>query len=89
MQVLPQTVIYLQYANAMAAAKIFEDALSLSADDRLKLAAELLASVDEQGSPQWEAAWTIELQRRLEDSAVAGSPWSEVRSRIDARLRQK
>jgi hypothetical protein len=44
---LLETAVRLRYIPHMAAATIFEDALALPVDDRIKLAGELLASVDE------------------------------------------
>jgi len=45
--------------------KVAEQALSLSARDRLRLATELLVSVEPRGSAEVERAWEEEIQRRI------------------------
>ena len=47
--------------------KLFEAALTLPANDRAKLAAQLLASLDE-AEADVEAAWAAEIQRRVADA---------------------
>lgn len=67
---------------------LIQDALLLPESDRLRIAAELLASVD--GPPSFDRDdWEAEIVRRAE-AAIAGSaavPWEEVRLRAEARLR--
>ena len=73
-------------------AEVLEHALRLPADDRLALASELLESVEGPEDPQWAEAWTAELDRRvreLDEGRVQGTPWSEVKTKIEARLRAK
>ena len=73
-------------------AEVLEHALRLPADDRLALATELLESVEGPEDPQWAEAWAAELGRRareLDEGRVQGTPWSEVKTKIEARLRAK
>jgi putative addiction module component (TIGR02574 family) len=73
----------------MPARKILEEALALSPEQRLDLAAELLASVDGEPAETWEAAWRAALDDRLrqvEAGAVRPVPWAEARARRRARL---
>jgi putative addiction module component (TIGR02574 family) len=72
-----------------ATSKLLADALELSADERLDLAAELLASVDGAADPDWERAWQDELDHRAAVSDADGSPpaeWSLVRARVLSKL---
>ncbi len=72
-----------------AAKKLVLQALDLSEDERLEMAAELLASVEGPGDSDWESAWLEELERRrttAESSGELGPEWSEVRSRLLRRL---
>ena len=49
------------------ASRLLEEALELSVDDRAKMAAELLASLDEQ-QEDVRAAWAAEIKRRLAEA---------------------
>jgi putative addiction module component (TIGR02574 family) len=72
-----------------SARKILQDALSLSDDDRLELASELIASVDDPRDADWESSWLAELDRRTEAAKARGgmaSEWTETRARILRRL---
>jgi putative addiction module component (TIGR02574 family) len=72
-----------------AATKILTDALALTPEERMVLAAELLASVHGPADPDWEPAWQAELDRRaaLSDASVMpAAEWSEVRARVLGRL---
>lgn len=74
---------------ATPASKVFEEALALTPEQRLELAAELLASVDGEPPEVWEAAWRAELDERMaqvESGAVRPVPWVEARTRLRARL---
>ena len=69
------------------------DALNLDESDRLRLAAELIDSVEGPADPGWERAWSEEINRRTAAADAresCGEPrgleWSEVRSRILHRL---
>jgi putative addiction module component (TIGR02574 family) len=74
---------------ATPASKLLEEALALTPEQRLDLAAELLASVDGEPPETWEAAWRAELDDRMkevETGAVRPVPWAEARARLRARL---
>lgn len=74
---------------ATPARKVLEEALALTPEQRLDLAAELLASVDGEPPETWEAAWRAELDDRMkevETGAVRPVPWAEARARLRARL---
>lgn len=73
-----------------AARQLLQDALGLSEEERVRIAAELLSSLDGQPDADWEQAWTAELTRRMkaaESRSEAASKWAEVRERVRARLR--
>ena len=73
-------------------AELLQHALQLPADDRLALATELLESVEGPENPEWAAAWAAELNRRvreLDDGKVVTIPWSEVKARLEQRLRSR
>lgn len=75
-----------------AAEKLLRDALGLPSSDRAKVAAALLASLDEGEDSDADAAWAAEIDRRV-DRVLAGesrsAPWEEVRARLLARLDRK
>lgn len=65
------------------------EAMQLEPADRLRLAAELIDSVEGVEDPGWADAWSAELERRsaAADAREArgearGVEWSEVRSRL-------
>ena len=69
------------------------EALNLDEADRLRLAAELIDSVEGPADPAWEHAWSAELDRRSADADAReargeprGSEWSDVRAGILRRL---
>ena len=71
---------------------IAQQALALDAGERLRLAAELIESVEGAPDPAWAAAWTSELRRRSEAAdqrEVRGSEWSEARARLLRGLPEK
>jgi len=73
------------------AQELLREALTLSADERADVAAELLASLDEpmEDPAEVEAAWAAEIQRRagrILSGESAGEPWEDVRDRIARRL---
>lgn len=56
-------------------------ALRLTVEERAELAAELLASLDGEPDEGVEAAWAVEIERRVRRLKVEGSrgrPWQEV-----------
>ena len=75
---------------ALPAQDLYDAALALSENERLDLAARLLASVDGPADDDWDAAWLTELDRREQAArsgeAAVGAEWSEVRARVRARL---
>jgi putative addiction module component (TIGR02574 family) len=80
---------YAGCAMAQAALDLIAAALSLPEDERLHVASELIASVEEPQDSDWTSAWREELDRReqaVRDGGPEGSPWSDVRARLLARL---
>jgi putative addiction module component (TIGR02574 family) len=71
---------------------LLQEALSLPRRERADVAAELLASLDEEltDDPQeLEKAWAAEIERRARRVVAGespGSPWEEVEQRVQARL---
>ena len=71
---------------------ILKEALALPAEARAALADSLLDSLDVEVDADAEVAWQREIQRRvaeLDSKAVSMLPWSEVRSRLMATLRNE
>jgi putative addiction module component (TIGR02574 family) len=71
------------------ARKIIEDALTLPPEDRARVAAALIESLDADEDPDAERAWATEIERRVERVLAGesqGAPWEEVRERLMARL---
>ncbi len=71
------------------ARKLLADVLALPEQERLELASEIIASVDGPGDPDWESAWSAELDRRADAAKARGetaSEWTDVRARILKRL---
>ena len=76
------------------AQELLREALTLPASERADVAAELLASLeDEETDPaDIEAAWAIEIEkraRRVLGGESAGIPWEEVRRRAEAEIRKR
>ena len=72
-----------------AAEAVLADALRLDLDARAKVAAELLASLDGPADPDAEAAWTVEIERRvaaIEAGTVKLESWSDVKRRIEREI---
>ena len=72
-----------------SAEALFSEALDLTVSDRLRLASELLASVDGSPDPDWDKAWLAELDKRMDDISSREHPlpeWPEVRASILDRL---
>jgi putative addiction module component (TIGR02574 family) len=70
------------------AAEILKEALALPTEARAALAGSLLDSLDTDVDEDAEAAWAIEVTRRvaeLDSGAVKTIPWAEVRRRLAAR----
>ncbi len=68
------------------AARILEEALALAASERARIAHELIQSLEPEDSDA-AAAWTDEIQRRV-DEIEAGTAelddWESVRARLEA-----
>lgn len=65
---------------------VLANALRLGPDERAELAAELLGSLDGPADPDAEAAWALEIKRRvqgIEDGTIELEPWQDVRRRIE------
>ncbi len=72
-----------------AVAKVRSEALNLTEEERLELAADLVASVHENPDPEWEAAWLAECDQRMADldsGKAKAIPWAEVKARLAARF---
>ena len=69
----------------MNAKQLLAEALRLTPQERAALASELIESLDEPIDNDAEAAWSLEIRRRLErlDAGLAKTvPWAEARRRI-------
>jgi len=75
--------------NPMTRDEILEKLLALPRPDRAEIAEELLASLDGEPDPRHAEEWLAELRRRLADTDANTEllDWSEVRARVEARLR--
>jgi len=65
--------------------KLLEDALKLPPEARAALAGSLIDSLDETVDENSEAAWEMEIAKRvkeLDDSKTRPIPWVEARRRI-------
>ena len=77
------------------AQELLREALTLPIAERADVAAELLASLDaaETDTPaEVEAAWASEIERRARRVIAgesAGIPWSDVRQRAEAEVRNR
>ncbi|MBI4729504.1 MAG: addiction module protein [Acidobacteria bacterium] len=68
---------------------VLADALRLDVGSRAELAAELLASLDGPADPDAEAAWAVEIERRvaaIEAGTVKLEPWDNVKRRIEKEI---
>ena len=69
-----------------ATKNVLAEALRLDVDARAELAAEILASLDGPADPSAEAAWAVEIARRvaaIEAGAMPLEPWDDVKRRIE------
>lgn len=65
---------------------VLANALRLGPDERAELAAEVLASLDGPADPGAEAAWALEIKRRvqaIEDGTIELESWQDVKRRIE------
>lgn len=65
------------------------EALNLDEADRLRLAAELIDSVEGPADASWDDAWLVEIQARRERGTAEAVPWTEARARVLRRLSAK
>ena len=68
---------------------ILDTALALAPNERAWLASELIASLDQGVDSDAEAAWALEIEKRIADvesGAAETSSWEEARTRIRATL---
>jgi len=66
-------------------------ALLLPPEERARLAERLLASLEE-ADPAVEAAWAVEIRRRMDEweaGLVDEIPWDEARRQIEERLKAR
>ena len=71
--------------------QLLAEALQLPPEERAALAGELIQSLDPEVDDDAEAAWSVEIRRRLErlDAGLATTvPWAEARRRILAAARR-
>jgi len=74
---------------------VLREAMSLPADERANVAAELLASLDDDAPEDpaaVQAAWAKEIERRARRVLAgesSGQPWDDVRDRVARRLKQQ
>lgn len=86
-----------RYAPLVAATSrspelVLADALALAPGERLEIAAELLASVEEPRSIEDDEVWLAEVRTRAERAHLGTSralPWEDVKRDILARLRAR
>ena len=76
------------------AQELLREALTLPADQRADVAAQLLASLDDEAvaTEDIEAAWAVEIEkraRRVLAGQSEGIPWEDVRRRAEAELRKR
>lgn len=74
------------------ASDVLEQALKLSTEERARLAAELLASVDGEPDADAASAWAAEIDARVarvQASGPMGDDWAVVRDRLAQGLRRK
>ena len=76
----------------MSEETLFDEALKLPIDRRADLAAALLKSLDGEPEEEVEAAWAVEIERRLrdfQDGNVSLDDWETVRDRARDRLQNR
>ncbi|HEY0140840.1 MAG TPA: addiction module protein [Thermoanaerobaculia bacterium] len=68
---------------------LLEQALSLPENERARIAARLLESLDETGQSDVDAAWAAEIERRcaaVDAGELVTSDWKDVRARIEREI---
>lgn len=76
------------------AQEVLQQALTLAAEERADVAAELLSSLEDtvDSVEQVESEWAAEIERRARrvlTEQSAGTSWEEVRRRADEELRRR
>lgn len=74
---------------ATSATDILSQALELKEEERAELAGLLIESLDEPAEEGVEAAWAVEIERRMADldsGAAKTLSWEEVRKKLHGRL---
>lgn len=72
--------------------ELLAEALRLPTKDRARIAAELIASVDDGADTDAAEAWATEIERRIrsiDQHGSRGEDWSVVRARIEQKLRSR
>ena len=75
-----------------AAKDLLSNALDLDITDRAELAAQLIASLDGEHDEDVEAAWAVEIERRMTEidgGTVRTVPWADAKARIEAEMLKK
>jgi putative addiction module component (TIGR02574 family) len=75
-----------------SAEKVLAEAMKLTAEERARIAAELIASVDGEPDADASRAWAAEIDRRVQrvrEQGATGEEWRTVHERIADRLRSK
>ena len=71
---------------------VWKEASELSEEDRAALAGLLIESLEGAPDPDVEAAWAVEIERRvaeLDAGTVKSIPWEQVRQRLLDRLNER
>lgn len=69
--------------------QLLHEAMTLTADERARLAAQLIASVDGDPDPLAEDTWLAEVQQRAEEAEANpddAEDWAQVKARLQAAL---
>lgn len=72
--------------------KLLAEAMKLTTQERARVAADLIASIDGEPDADAEIAWATEIDRRvqrIETEGPKGDDWQTVHDRIAARLRSR
>jgi putative addiction module component (TIGR02574 family) len=67
---------------------VVEQALSLTAKERLRLATELLESVEPGARAEVDLAWEEQIERRIgqvDSGEAKGRPWADIKKDFDSR----
>jgi len=70
---------------ARSARELFEEAMTLDAEERATLMRLLIENLDGESEEGVESAWRVEIERRmaeLDSGSVETIPWEELRARL-------